>query len=200
MMANAKIVHETPTELKDTQTEQVDAGRRSETKISVRDALRYYRPAVMWSILISLTTVMESYDMQIVHSFYAFPQFQEKYGVLLEGGGYSIPAKWQLGLNLVALIGLMLGTFANGWASEAFGARKVIMVSLVCLTGFITITFLAPSIEVLLVGELLWYVASTLASSYADLIIPTARFPGASSLLQPRPMLRKYAQWYCVGT
>ncbi|OJJ07272.1 hypothetical protein ASPVEDRAFT_88526 [Aspergillus versicolor CBS 583.65] len=174
-MADAKIPHET-TEAKDTQTEQVDAGRRSETDITVRDALRYYRPAVMWSVLISLTTVMESYDMQIVHSFYAFPQFQEKYGVPLEGGGYSIPAKWQLGLNLVALIGLMLGTFTNGWASEAFGARKVIMVSLVCLTGFVTITFMAPSIEVLLVGELLcsipWGFFAAATPSYASEICP----------------------------
>lgn len=199
-MTDAKIVHGTPTELKDTQTEQVDAGRRSETGISVRDALRYYRPAVMWSVLISLTTVMESYDMQIVHSFYAFPQFQEKYGVPLEGGGYSIPAKWQLGLNLVALIGLMLGTFTNGWASEAFGARKVIMVSLVCLTGFITITFLAPSIEVLLVGELLWYVAFLSHSILSSNYLFTARFHGASLRLPPHRMPPKYAQWYYVGT
>lgn len=196
-MADAKIPRET-TEAKGTQIEQVDAGRRSETDITVRDALRYYRPAVMWSVLISLTTVMESYDMQIVHSFYAFPQFQEKYGVPLEGGAYSIPAKWQLGLNLVALIGLMLGTFTNGWASEAFGARKVIMVSLVCLTGFITITFLAPSIEVLLVGELLWCVPNPYFYNFD--LITLARSHGASSLQPPRLMPRKYAQWYYVGT
>ncbi|KAL4919176.1 hypothetical protein BDW62DRAFT_46218 [Aspergillus aurantiobrunneus] len=58
----------------------------------------------------------------------------------------------------------MAGTFINGWASEAFGARKVVMVSLVALTGFIAITFLAPSVEVLLVGELLWCVVLVVQS------------------------------------
>jgi SP family general alpha glucoside:H+ symporter-like MFS transporter len=142
--------------LKEPHLEQLEVGRRAETELSLRDALRYYRPAVIWSVLISLTTVMESYDMQIVHSFYAFPQFQQKYGVQLESGEYSIPAKWQLALNCVSLLGLMLGTFLNGWASERFGARKVIMTSLVALTAFVAITFVSPSVEVLLVGELLW--------------------------------------------
>ncbi|KAL4787183.1 general substrate transporter [Aspergillus varians] len=166
----------TPAELKEPQLEQVEVGRRAETELTVRDAFRYYRPAVIWSALISLATVMESYDMQIVHAFYAFPQFQEKYGVRLESGHYSIPAKWQLGLNLVALVGLMFGTLVNGWASEAFGARRVIMASLVALSGFITITFLAPSIEVLLVGELLcsipWGFFAAATPSYAAEICP----------------------------
>ncbi|KAL4961091.1 general substrate transporter [Aspergillus stella-maris] len=173
---SAKMSGEKAPSLKEPHQEQVEIGRRAETELSVRDAFRYYRPAVIWSVLISLTTVMESYDMQIVHSFYAFPQFQEKYGVQLDDGTYSIPAKWQLGLNLVALVGLMLGTFCNGWASERFGARKVIMVSLVFLTVFIAITFLAPSVEVLLVGELLcsipWGFFAAATPSYASEICP----------------------------
>jgi hypothetical protein len=35
--------------------------------------------------------------------------FQKKYGVQLEEGGYTITAEWQLALSLVALLGLMLG-------------------------------------------------------------------------------------------
>lgn len=144
--------------------EHIEEGRRAETDLTVRDAFRYYRPAVMWSALISIATIMESYDMQIINSFYAFPQFQKKYGVQLEEGGYTITAEWQLALSLIALLGLMTGTFINGSVSERFGARKVIMVSLVALTGFVAITFFAPSIEVLLVGELLWYASLPILS------------------------------------
>jgi SP family general alpha glucoside:H+ symporter-like MFS transporter len=153
--------------LEKAEQEHIEVGRRAETDLTVRDAFRYYRPAVMWSALISIATIMESYDMQIINSFYAFPQFQKKYGVQLEEGGYTITAEWQLALSLVALLGLMTGTFINGSVSERFGARKVIMVSLVALTGFVAITFFAPSIEVLLVGELLWY-ASLPILSYLD--------------------------------
>jgi SP family general alpha glucoside:H+ symporter-like MFS transporter len=140
---------------KEPHLEQLEVGRRAETEPSLRDTLRYYQPAVIWSVLISLTTVMESYDMQIVHSFYAFPHFQREYGVQLKNGEYSIPAKWQLALNCASLLGLMSGTFLNGWASERFGARKVIMISLIALTAFVAITFVSPSVEVLFVGELL---------------------------------------------
>ncbi|CBF71509.1 hypothetical protein AN6811.2 [Aspergillus nidulans FGSC A4] len=141
---------------KEPHLEQLEVGRRAETEPSLRDTLRYYQPAVIWSVLISLTTVMESYDMQIVHSFYAFPHFQREYGVQLKNGEYSIPAKWQLALNCASLLGLMSGTFLNGWASERFGARKVIMISLIALTAFVAITFVSPSVEVLFVGELLY--------------------------------------------
>ncbi|KAF3020869.1 hypothetical protein E8E15_008048 [Penicillium rubens] len=162
--------------LEKAEQEHIEVGRRAETDLTVRDAFRYYRPAVMWSALISIATIMESYDMQIINSFYAFPQFQKKYGVQLEEGGYTITAEWQLALSLVALLGLMTGTFINGSVSERFGARKVIMVSLVALTGFVAITFFAPSIEVLLVGELLcslpWGFFAAATPSYAAEICP----------------------------
>ncbi|KAL2817204.1 general substrate transporter [Aspergillus granulosus] len=174
-MSDLKPSSATPS-LKALHLENVEQGRRAETDLTVRDAFRYYRPAVIWSALISIATVMESYDMQLVSSFYAFPQFQEKYGIPLEGGGYSIPAKWQLALTLISLLGLIGGTFMNGWACEKFGARKVIMVSLVALSGFVTITFMAPSIEVLLGGELLcsipWGFFAAATPSYAAEICP----------------------------
>ncbi|KAJ5896219.1 uncharacterized protein N7473_005618 [Penicillium subrubescens] len=158
--------------------ESVEIGRRTEIDLTLRNAFRHYRPAVMWSALISMATVMESYDMQLISSFYAFPQFQKKYGVLLDNGQYSIPANWQLALNLVGLLGLMIGTFASGSVLERFGARRVIMVSLIALTGFVAITFLAPSIEVLLVGELLcsipWGFFAAATPSYAAEICPLA--------------------------
>ncbi|KAL2833970.1 general substrate transporter [Aspergillus pseudoustus] len=163
-------------DLKTPQVSSVEQGRREETDLTLRDAFRYYYLAIIWSVLISLATVMESYDMQLIGSFFAFPQFQEKYGVPLEDGGYSIPAKWQMALKLIVLIGLMAGTFMNGWACERFGARKVMMVSLAALTGFVTITFMASSVEVLFVGELLcsipWGFFAAATPSYAAEICP----------------------------
>ena len=196
IMANLKKLNrEQAGVLEKAEYEPIDAGRKAETDLTVRNALRYYRPAVMWSALISIATIMESYDMQIIHSFYAFPQFQKKYGVQLEEGGYTITAEWQLALNLVALLGLMTGTFISGSVSERFGARKVIMVSLLALSGFVAITFFAPSIEVLLVGELLWYASVTTLFVFTLFTFPLllARYPGASLLLPPPCTLLKSA-------
>lgn len=104
-----------------------------------------------------MATIMESYDMQLIATFYAFPQFQRKYGERLPNGKYSVPAQWQLGLSLSSLLGLIIGVFANGSLAERFGPRKVMMVSYVVLCGMIAITFTAKNIGVLLGGEILWY-------------------------------------------
>lgn len=173
MIDSADEKQKSSLEAYDSKEEYAAEGARTETELSLKDALRYYRPAVMWSILISFATIMESYDMQIISSFYAFPEFQKKYGTLLEDGSYSVPAKWQLALSLISLLGLVSGTLMNGSICERYGPRRVIMTALVFLTGFITITFLAPSIEVLLVGELLWYAENPLIQFPSTLIILT---------------------------
>lgn len=104
-----------------------------------------------------MATIMESYDIQLMSSFFAFPQFQERYGERLPNGKYSIPAAWQLGLSLVGLLGLIIGVFANGSLANRFGPRRVMMISFVVLTGLISISFTAKNVESLLVGSLLWY-------------------------------------------
>lgn len=48
-------------------------GAATEKHLSVKDAFSYYRKAVFWSITISMVTIMESYDTQLVNSFYALP-------------------------------------------------------------------------------------------------------------------------------
>jgi MFS transporter, SP family, general alpha glucoside:H+ symporter len=136
-------------------------GNRIEASLTISQAFQYYRPAVMWSVLISLTTIMESYDGQIINSFYAFPAFQKKYGEEIDTGEYSVSANWQLGLTLASNIGLIFGVFANGTLGEKFGPRRVMMVNFAVLICTIFGTFFAPNIEVLFVGELLWSVPNT---------------------------------------
>lgn len=131
-------------------------GTQVEKELTVRQAFKYYRKAAIWCLIISLGTIMESYDLQIIASFYAYPTFQQKFGEMLANGTYSVPANWQLGLSLGSNTGLIFGTFANGYFADRYGPRKVMMTSFVVLTGFIFITFFAPTVEVLFVGELLW--------------------------------------------
>jgi SP family general alpha glucoside:H+ symporter-like MFS transporter len=68
--------------------------------------------------------------------------------------------------------------FANGWLTERFGHRRVILVSLVFMTAFIFIPFFAPSIQVLLVGQILcgipWGIFATMGPSYSSEVCPTA--------------------------
>ncbi|KAF3042271.1 hypothetical protein E8E11_006905 [Didymella keratinophila] len=55
-------------------------GLQQENELTVGKAFWYYRKAVCWSIMISLANIMESYDIQLIKAFYAFPRFNKKYG------------------------------------------------------------------------------------------------------------------------
>ena len=72
---------------------------------------------------------MEGFDLVLMSSLFAQPQFQRKYGVELADGSYTIESRWQIGLNLAVQAGSIIGLTVNGWASERFGYRKTILTA-----------------------------------------------------------------------
>jgi MFS transporter, SP family, general alpha glucoside:H+ symporter len=52
-----------------------------EHSMSFMQAIKLYPKAVGWSMLLSTAIIMEGYDVVLLSSFYALPQFNEKYGV-----------------------------------------------------------------------------------------------------------------------
>lgn len=99
---------------------------------------------------------MEGYDVTLLGSFFGYPSFRLKYGEYLnEESGYQISANWQQKFNCLGALANIIGALLNGWATSKWGHRKVLMVTLVLLTGFIFIVFFAPTIEVMLVGQFL---------------------------------------------
>ncbi|KAF7330070.1 MFS general substrate transporter [Mycena kentingensis (nom. inval.)] len=108
----------------------------------------------------------------------AFPQFNQKYGVLGPDGTYQVPAPWQAGLSNGANVGEILGLFLNGWVSERFGYRYTVMACLVAIAGFTAIFFTAQNVVSLQVAEILcgipWGVFQTLTITYASEVAPVA--------------------------
>lgn len=94
-----------------------EAARAAEHAMSLRDGLRLYPKAIAWSALLSLTLVMEGYDLAIVNGFFALPQFRRRYGKLTASSGYQISTKWQSALTNGAVSGEIIGLFANGQSS-----------------------------------------------------------------------------------
>ena len=150
-----------------------------EHKLSVLEAIRKYPHAVFWSILVSTSIIMEGYDIVLVSSFYAQPSFTRRYGEYdAASNSYQISAPWQAGLSNAVSVGTVIGAFANGYFTHKFGYRKVLLASLLSIVGFIFFLFFAPSLPVLLVGELLcgipWGVFATMAPAYASEVCPMA--------------------------
>ncbi|KAJ5666878.1 Maltose permease MAL61 [Penicillium macrosclerotiorum] len=149
-----------------------------EQKMSLLQGIKLYPKAVAWSVLISTCIAMEGYDISLVNNFYAFDQFNRKYGEQLADGSYQVPARWQSGLSNGAYVGEIIGLFANGWASERFGYRYTIMACLVLITAWTAIFFTAQNVQSLLAAEILsgipWGVFQTLTITYASEVCPVA--------------------------
>ncbi|KAK8129412.1 hypothetical protein PG999_001792 [Apiospora kogelbergensis] len=150
-----------------------------EHELTLRDALRQYPRAVMWSVLLSTSIIMEGYDIVLMSSFFAQPAFSERFGVYDPGTDkYQITATWQNGLSNAVSVGTMVGAFANGYFTHKFGYRKVLLASLGLITVFIFLPFFAVNLPMLLVGEFLcgipWGVFATMAPAYASEICPMA--------------------------
>jgi MFS transporter, SP family, general alpha glucoside:H+ symporter len=126
-----------------------------EQNLTPLEAIKAYPMALFWALMVSMCVIMEGYDTILIGNFYAYPAFQKKYGVPVEGHGYQLTAPWQAGLGNAAGVGAFFGALANGYLVDRFGMKKTIVSSLVVLSCFIAMTFEAPNIKVLLAGELL---------------------------------------------
>ena len=122
---------------------------------------------------------MEGYDNHFLGNFIGYPAFRRKYGQYLDAkSGWQISSKWQAGLVDIGSVGNIVGALLNGYLTPKYGPRNVLMVSLIAMAGFIFITFFAPNIEVILIGQFLcsipWGVFATTAPAYAAEVAPLA--------------------------
>ncbi|KAK8079066.1 maltose permease MAL61 [Apiospora phragmitis] len=149
-----------------------------EHSMSLWQGIRLYPKAIAWSVLISTCIVMEGYDVSLVNNFYAFQQFNQKYGERLPDGTYQVPAAWQSGLSNGATVGEIIGLLVNGWASERFGYRYTVMGCLCLVVAFTAIFFTAQNVVALQVAEILcgipWGVFQTITITYASEVCPVA--------------------------
>ncbi|KAI1855686.1 hypothetical protein JX265_006090 [Neoarthrinium moseri] len=151
----------------------------NEHDLTFMQAIKTYKRAALWSMLISLTVVMEGYDTTLLGSFFGYPAFRRKYGTYInEKDGWQIDSSWLSGFNGISAVGNLIGALLNGWLAPKYGHRVVLMANLALLSAFIFITFFAPTIEVQFVGQFLcnipWGVFATTGPSYAAEVAPMA--------------------------
>jgi SP family general alpha glucoside:H+ symporter-like MFS transporter len=158
-------------------TEDAKLATVAEHSMGLWQGMKTYRKAVFWSAIISSSIIMEGYDTTLIGSFFGYPAFREKYGTYHGGTvGWQISSPWQSGLNDCQAVGNVIGALANGYFTHKYGHRKVMLVNLVLLTGFIFMTFFAPNTPVLLVGAFLcsipFGVFATMGPAYAAEVCP----------------------------
>lgn len=114
-----------------------------------------------------------------IGNFFAYPTFAAKYGQFIdENGQHQLSAAWMAALANAAPVGCFFGTALNGHLVARYGQKRVLLAALATLSAFIFLTFFAPTITVLLVGEFLcglpWGIFASSAPAYASELLPTA--------------------------
>ncbi|RFU28975.1 hypothetical protein B7463_g7357, partial [Scytalidium lignicola] len=168
------LVHATKWEVIAQEGKEANDLEHSQTIV---EALRTQWKGVAWACALSLSIAMYGYDNALIANFYGYPSFQKAYGIP-SGDGYQIPAKWQTGLSQGSICGIIVGAALNGFFSSRFGYRKVMLVCLILMAGFVAIPFTAKSLTVLLIGEIfcgiLWGTFATVGPSYSSECLPIA--------------------------
>ncbi|KAK8004989.1 general substrate transporter [Apiospora arundinis] len=158
------------------------AGNIDEHNTSVREALLNHRWAVMWSLTVSMSVIMEGYDTILMGNFLGFPAFQKQFGEYHDGeAGYQVAAAWQSALWGGSIAGCIIGVFVNGYLISHFGFRRVFLASLLLMTAFIFPSFFGKTPAIQTAGQVLcgipWGIFATIGSAYASEILPLALRP-----------------------
>ncbi|KAJ9110617.1 hypothetical protein QFC19_001446 [Naganishia cerealis] len=128
---------------------------RVDHELTIRQALRKYKVAVFWAMLLSCALIMEGYDVVVIGSFYGQPQFIERFGSVGSDGVMAIQAKWQTSLSNASVCGQLIGLAINGICQDRFGCRPTYIVGMIWMAAVIFIPVFSTSIGMLIAGEVL---------------------------------------------
>jgi SP family general alpha glucoside:H+ symporter-like MFS transporter len=144
--------------------------------LTLLQGVRQYPKAITWSVLLSLTLIIEGYSTILIPNLFALGPFKQQFGDRQPSGAYEISAPWQSALVNGGLAGQILGLFAAGTLAEKIGYRHTLMVGLWLMTAFISVPFFATNKIVLLIGQCLmgapWGLFQCISTVYAADVCP----------------------------
>ncbi|KAJ5212463.1 uncharacterized protein N7498_004109 [Penicillium cinerascens] len=162
----------------------VERARRAsnfEHNLTNREAFKVFPKAILFSFILSLAIIMEGYDTSLLGSFYAYPTFQERFGVPVKGGGYQVTSNWQTGLQNGTNVGQILGLLVAGLIADRWGYKRTMLGALISLIAFLFLMFFANNIGMLFAGEVFcgipWGTFQSLTTTYAAEVSPVVLRP-----------------------
>ncbi|PVH99355.1 general substrate transporter [Periconia macrospinosa] len=161
-----------------TSNDDTNVAINNEHNMTVRQSIRFWWKAIVFSFVISLAVVMEGYDTSLMNKFFAFDPFKRRFGDQVDvDGNPLVSARWQTIILNGTQVGCILGLIINGYITEWLGYKKTMIISMLAMIGAVFIPFFSKSLEMFLIGGIIqglpWGVFQTLAISYAADLCPT---------------------------
>lgn len=127
-----------------------------EHSTTLAEALRDYKWAIIWSLIISMSVIMEGYDTILVGSFYGYPAFQKQFGhYSASAKSYQVAGRWQAAMGAGTQAGAIVGAFINGWLTPRFGYKPVFIGANILMISFIFVSFFGKTVEEQTAGQIL---------------------------------------------
>ncbi|KAJ6456173.1 maltose permease [Mycena sanguinolenta] len=163
-------------------------GENHEHAETLWQAAKTHPMACVWAFIMCFTIVMESFDMFLNSNFVALPAFQQRYGVFVEGSGWTIPTRWQSALFQSGQCGAFVGVFLAGPITTRIGYRWTAILGLILMNATIFVSFFADSLALLTVGQALegvpWGFFIANSPAYASEVVPIALRGAVTATLQ----------------
>lgn len=178
--ATASSVDHAEYEVHDTQAliEAALAASDKETTIPRKELFSRYKPAVIYSTLLSMALIMEGMDVGLINNFFAHDAYLRKFGWPDANGKLAVSASWQSAIGNGNNLGSIIGLLLNGFLQSRYGSRKVYMGAMVLMCITIFTLFFAVNVQMLLAANVLcgipWGIFQTLTTAYAAEICPAA--------------------------
>lgn len=136
--------------------DDAQAANAHEHTLTVRSAVKAYPWAVAWSLIVSMSIVMEGYDTILIGSLYAYPSYARRFGELdAATGTYQIPTRWQSTMGSGPQAGAFIGALLNGYLIQRWGYKPAFMVGVALMTACVFVSFFGMSVELQAVGQIL---------------------------------------------
>lgn len=146
-----------------------------EHEMPLLQALRKYWKASAWSMFVSLCVVMRAYDIEITGNFFALPAFQKRFGEPYKAG-FQVPAQWQVGMGMGAIVGQVVGAWACAIPMDRFGRKKTLSMYLLITSGLVFMQVFAPNRTILTASMylqgIIWGGYHVMAPAYASEVLP----------------------------
>lgn len=120
-------VHSTQQQL----VEAAAASSEAEIKLPRIELFKRYRPAAIYSALLSMALIMEGMDVGLINNFFAHPAYRRRFGNDYNvKGELVVSTRWQTIIGAGNNVGSIIGLLVNGWLQSRYGSRRVYLVSL----------------------------------------------------------------------
>ncbi|OJJ45982.1 hypothetical protein ASPZODRAFT_117698 [Penicilliopsis zonata CBS 506.65] len=164
-------------------------GENLEHELGVWEAAKKHPWACLWAFIMCFTIVMESFDMFLNTNFVALKYFSREFGVWdAAKKEHVIPTRWQSALFQSGQCGAFVGVFLSGPITSRIGYRWTTILALALINCTIFISFFAPSLAVLTVGQTLegisWGFFIANSPAYASEVVPLALRGACTATLQ----------------